>query len=254
MNLRKIFTPALNALRLYWRPFLAIQLCAVTLVVCYYNFEELQDFLKIVEHWKIEGGLFFSMWTTIASSVVLAELAKAAFGKIKLPLTKDYWKNIFFVAVYFGLIGMLVDLMYQGQGLLFGYELSFWTTAKKIFVDMLVWNPLFAAPFTMIYFTWVKNNFNLRTTLKQCNFSYYKEKVLPLLSSTWVYWLPMVSCVYSMPATLQFPLFLCAQAAWSLIMVFIAQEGAKNENLFSNQKQNNIPPVEKTTTEKSLIS
>jgi hypothetical protein len=39
----------------------------------------------------------------------------------------------------------------------------------------------------------------------------------------WLFWIPMVSIIYALPVPLQFLLFVPALAAWSLIMVFIAE-------------------------------
>ena len=47
--------------------------------------------------------------------------------------------------------------------------------------------------------------------------------MLPLLLPNWCFWVPMVTIVYALPAALQFLLFVLLLAAWSLIMVFIAE-------------------------------
>ena len=51
---------------------------------------------------------------------------------------------------------------------------------------------------------------------------FYQSRVLPLLVPNWLFWIPMVSIIYALPVALQFLLFVPALAAWSLIMVFIA--------------------------------
>ncbi|MFZ5805668.1 MAG: hypothetical protein ACOY3I_00470 [Verrucomicrobiota bacterium] len=228
MNLKKILAPATEAIRHYGLPFLAIQLCAVALVISYYHSEALRQFCERIAQWKIEGGILFAMWTNVVVGAFFPEIVKMLFGKIKWPLTIAFGKDVLFHILLFTFTGFMVDMLYRTQGILFGYELNFWTLAKKVFVDMLIWNPFFAGPFCALFFAWRKNHFSIKTTLRQYTLPFYKEKVLPILFPTWLYWLPMVSCIYAMPSALQFPLFLCAMAAWSLVYIFIAQAGVKD--------------------------
>jgi hypothetical protein len=53
---------------------------------------------------------------------------------------------------------------------------------------------------------------------------WYLTHVGPLLIPCWCFWIPMVLMVYSMPPPLQFSLFCLALAAWSLLMVFVAND------------------------------
>jgi hypothetical protein len=41
----------------------------------------------------------------------------------------------------------------------------------------------------------------------------------PLMVTCWAFWIPVLACVYSMPKDMQFVLFICANAAWSLLLV-----------------------------------
>jgi hypothetical protein len=227
MNFKKILTPAAEAMRHYELPFLAIQACAIALVMSYYRSETIQQFCAQIAQWKMKGGIFFAMWTNVAVGAILPEGIKMLFGKIKFPLTSTFWKDVLFHTLLFAFMGFMVDMFYRTQGILFGYELNFPTLAKKVLVDMLIWNPLFAGPFCALFFAWRKNHFSVATTFRQYNLPFYKEKVFPILFPTWLYWLPMVSCIYAMPEALQFSLFLCAMVAWSLIYIFIAQAGVK---------------------------
>ena len=146
MNLKKILRPAWEAIKLYGLPFLSVQVCAVALVVSYYRFEGLQKFCEQISVWKTEGGFIFSIWTCVVAAALIPEIIKAIFGKIKFPLTKAYWKDLSFVAFYYGISGLQVDILYRTQGWIFGNELIFSTLGKKVLVDMLVWNPFFSAP------------------------------------------------------------------------------------------------------------
>ena len=45
---------------------------------------------------------------------------------------------------------------------------------------------------------------------------------MPLLIPGWAFWIPMTLMIYSLPGELQFCMFSLALAAWSLIMIFVA--------------------------------
>jgi hypothetical protein len=76
-------------------------------------------------------------------------------------------------------------------------------------------------PITLLYL-WRQRAFSLTATLPALRGGFYRARVVPLLIPNWFFWLPMVSIIYALPTSLQFPLFIPALGAWSLIMVFIA--------------------------------
>ncbi|MBW7929038.1 MAG: hypothetical protein H3C58_13330, partial [Fimbriimonadaceae bacterium] len=49
--------------------------------------------------------------------------------------------------------------------------------------------------------------------------------IVPALIPCWAFWIPILICVYSLPANLQFVFALLAEAAWSILFVFIATNG-----------------------------
>lgn len=227
MNPRKTFTPAINALKLYGLPFGLIQLCAVAVVVSYYNSPTFRDWCTIIAKWKVEGGLFFAAWTTAIAGGIFPEIFKSITGRAQRPITDfNRMKDIVFNFFFFVITGILVTTLYRFQTICFGNENNFSTLVKKVFVDMFVWNPFFGQPFNVFFFLWREKFFNPVAAIHAFTFDVYKKRVLALLFPTWLYWLPMVCCIYSMPEHLQFPLFLCAMAAWSLLFIFIVKSTA----------------------------
>ena len=55
---------------------------------------------------------------------------------------------------------------------------------------------------------------------------WYQRHVLPVLIAMWFLWIPVTACVYSLPATLQMPLFNVVLCFWSLLFAYItARQG-----------------------------
>lgn len=230
INLRKIFAPAIEAIKLYGLPFAIIQLGAVIVVVSYYNSQTFREWCVIIARWKVEGGLFFAAWTTSVCSSIFPEILKSLTGRARRLITDvSRLKDIVFNLFFFATMGIFSTTLYRVLGLWLGYENNFFIIATKVFIDQFIWNPFFNAPYCVFVFLWREKHFNPITTFRAFNFTIYKERVLPLLFPTWLYWTPMVSCIYSMPEHLQFPLYLCVQTAWSLLFIFILKSGGETK-------------------------
>lgn len=225
--MKKIIQPAINALKYHGFAFLLIQICGGFVVYSYYHFTEFQNLCSYAAQWKIKGGFFFAAWTTVIAGAVLPEIAKALTGKIPPWKTLTWWKDFLYIALYFSVLGILIDILYLAQTELWGNGIDFKTLTIKTFVDLAIWSPFFDVPFAVLFFRWRDLKFNLITTLKSYTLSSYKTHILPLLIPLWLYWLPMVFFIYAMPSSLQFCFFLFSEAAWSIIAIFIIQSGRK---------------------------
>ena len=92
---------------------------------------------------------------------------------------------------------------------------------EKVAFDQFVFKPVWGVLIVLL-FLWRQRRFSLAATLPVLRRGFYRARVLPLLVPSWLFWIPMVSIIYALPVPLQFLLFVPALAAWSLIMVFIA--------------------------------
>lgn len=221
-ELHQAVLPAWTALRLYLAPFAFIQSCAALLVVGYYLWPAARPLYETISAWKAAGGLALSALATALAGAVLPEFAKQLTGRGG-SWSSARFREMFFLGGYFGLSGVIVDLFYQFQSHVYGTGTDVATVVAKVAVDQFVYNPLFAAPLAISLFMWRECDYNLFRTFRAWNVEVYIRRVVPLLLPTWAYWIPMVVCVYTLPPPLQFPLFVTAVSAWSLIFVFVAE-------------------------------
>ncbi|HXJ20031.1 MAG TPA: hypothetical protein VMT03_07335 [Polyangia bacterium] len=210
---------AAAALRGFWKPFLLIQLAAVLLAVAFRTSPGFRAACAVAAGWKMSGGLPFASLTGALAGGVLPELAKlVALGPSALA---GRAAEIAFNVAFFAFNGLVIDGLYRGEAHLFGDGANLRTVAEKVAFDQFVFSPTWLA-IIVVLFLWRQRGFSFAAVGQALGRGFYQQRVVPLLLPNWLFWIPMVSIIYALPVTLQFLMFIPALAAWSLIMVFIA--------------------------------
>ncbi len=124
-----------------------------------------------------------------------------------------------FQLLFFAALGAYVDFLYRGLGALWGNAPDFATVGKKVLFDQFVSSPLVTIPFSTVAFVWKDSGFSAARTRDAFRAQGgFFVRYLPTLVTCWGFWGPVLVAVYAMPGDLQFPLFLAAQAAWTLLL------------------------------------
>jgi hypothetical protein len=209
------------ALRRFWRPFVLIQAGAALLATAYWMSATFRAACAVAAAWKSSGGWPFAAATGALAGGVLPEVARLAAdrGRTRLPGRAG---EILFNTAFFAFNGVVIDLLYRGEAALFGGDARALTVVEKVAFDQFVFNPVWGVLIVLL-FLWRQRRFSLAATLPVLRRGFYRARVVPLLIPSWLFWIPMVSIIYALPVPLQFLLFVPALAAWSLIMVFIAE-------------------------------
>ena len=129
--------------------------------------------------------------------------------------------DVAFNTAFFAFDGIVVDFLYRGEAGLFGAGGGLRTVAEKVAFDQFVFTPTWSVAIVLL-FLWRQRGFSAAAVRPALRRGFYGERVFPLLLPNWLFWIPMVSVIYALPSALQFLMFIPALAAWSLIMVFIA--------------------------------
>lgn len=219
MALREAIDTGLAAVKHNWRPFVLIQGTAIAIVACYYMSPAVQDGLVSVATFKANGGYLFSGLATAFAGAILPEVAKRITTRGLKWASLGEWV---FQLLFFASMGILVDFQYRFLGVIFGQHVDFQTVLKKILCDQFISTPLISIPYSAIAFMWKDEGFRFGPTAARVKNGEFAARYLPVLISAWSFWIPVVAAVYSMPGNLQFPLFLCAQAAWSLLLLHMS--------------------------------
>jgi hypothetical protein len=208
------------ALLRFWQPFLLIQSAAALLALSYHFSPAVRATCGIVGVWKTSGGLYSAALIGAVAGGLLPEIAKALTAR-SFDGLRGRGGAVAFNTTFFAFDGIVVDLFYRLEATLFGNAATFRTVLTKTLFDQCCFTPLWLALITML-FLWRQRHFSFAATLPSLRRGFYRNRVLPLLIPNWFFWIPMVSIIYALPSSLQFPLFAAALGAWSLIMVFIA--------------------------------
>jgi hypothetical protein len=208
------------ALRRFWRPFALIQGSAALIAVAYGSSASFRAAAAEAAAWKSAGGLWAAAVLTAVAGGILPEVAKLVADRSRSAL-RGRGGEILFNTAFFALDGVVIDPLYRGEALLFGRDTLVRTVVEKVAFDQFVFTPLWSVAIVVL-FLWRQRGYSLAATRPALRGGFYRARVMPLLVPNWLFWIPMVSIIYALPVPLQFLLFVPALAAWSLIMVFIA--------------------------------
>jgi hypothetical protein len=209
------------ALRRFWRPFLLIQTSAALLAIAYRVSVPFREACALAAAWKSAGGLPVAAATSALAGGLLPELAKLVADRGRSAL-RGRGSEVLFNIAFFGLDGIVIDLLYRGEARFFGSDAQLGTVVEKVAFDQFVFSPLWSI-FIVVLFLWRQRGYSWAATRPALGRGFYQSRVLPLIVPNWLFWIPMVSIIYALPVALQFLLFVPALGAWSLIMVFIAE-------------------------------
>lgn len=223
-TLREIALPGLRAIRSLWRPFLAIQLCALGVVVAYFNSEGFREGCAVLAEMKSRGGVLFAAAALAFASGVAPEIFKFATGDDR-SLTAARFRLIGFNICLYACMGVIVERFYWVLSITLGDEPTLGLIVSKVLLDQLVFTPLCGIFLIGLAFTWREHHFSLRRTFAVLGWAWYLRRVGSLLIPTWCYWFPMATLMYMLPAGLTFVFSATASAAATLVIVRIASAG-----------------------------
>lgn len=218
---KRAIQPGIRAAKEHWRPLSLIQVAAIGGVFLYYSSLPVREWGASVAELKSRSGLLFAASAGFIAGAILPEIAKALTGRLRGPFRK-WLADTAYNGLAYAILAVWVDLFYQLQARIFGPGNDILTLVWKTLFDMGVFATVLAVPFMVGFYHWRKTGFRLREFKGLFTWRAYRDRVLPALIPNWAFWIPVVVCVYAMPVGLQFPFTVLAEAAWSIMFVYIA--------------------------------
>jgi hypothetical protein len=207
-------------MRFNLRPALVLQVFALAIVAGYFWSPQVQSVLDLVGALKIRYGYGYSAVATCVFGGLIPYVVLTLAGRI--PREQRLAELAFYLLLWFWK-GVEVDALYRAQGIWFGEAADAGTIAIKTIVDQFGYVPLWAAPSQVLLFTWKDAGFTLMGVRAAFRRQLFLQRVLVVVFSTWVVWIPGVAIVYSLPSALQLPLFNLVLCFWCLLMSFISR-------------------------------
>ena len=208
-------------MRFNLRPALVLQAFALLIVCGYFWSAPIKAALDVVGGLKLRYGYAYSALATCLFGGLVPYSVLAFAGRI--PRQRRLAELAFYALLWLWK-GVEVDALYRAQAVWFGEGSGVATITLKALVDQFVYVPLWAAPSQVLLFTWKDAGFSLTGTRAAFQRQTVGQRILVVMFSTWVVWLPAVAIVYSLPSALQVPLFNLVLCFWCLLMSFISRE------------------------------
>jgi hypothetical protein len=209
-----------EAARANFVPALLIQALMLALLFGYYLSPGGARLLDQFADYKLRHGLTFVVLAAVAAGAVVPEAFLVLFFQSGRPNRRNL-RNLCFTVPIWALDGLLVDLLYRSEAAWLGNVATVPVVLAKICVDQFGYNPLFAAPFGVLTYEWKNSGFSLESLGRGFTWDHYRDKVVPTLLATWTVWIPLMVMIYSLPLSLQFPLFSLALTFWVLLLTYM---------------------------------
>jgi len=204
------------------RPILLIQGGGLLLVLAYYSLTSFRAVCQSIAEWKKQSNPAWASLSCILAAVILPELAKCLTGPRPVP-NRAYFRHLLVLCGFFALGGFLVDRFYLLQAWIFGDNTLPLTILKKVLVDQFIYSAFWCAPYAVLWFLWEEENLSFARTWRRINLPLLTERIPAVVVANWIFWIPLITCIYCLPVGLQFPVCLAAQGAWSLLLVTLTR-------------------------------
>jgi hypothetical protein len=216
-------------------PAFILQGAMLAVLISYYVSPACANFLNRLAQYKEEHGLAFVVIAAAIAGAIVPELFVIVFFQ-RSRFRRENLRNLTFTIPTWAIDGILVDLMYRLNVHWFGDVTTVWVVSAKILVDQLGYNPFFAAPLEVLVYEWKNEGFSWSSVRQALTRDHYREKIVPTLLATWAVWAPLMAIIYSLPFTLQFPLFSIALTFWVLLLTYMT-------NRFAGKIAADAPPA-----------
>jgi hypothetical protein len=195
------------------------------LVAIYYCWPTGATALSWYAAWQHAGGIFRTGLAAGFAGGVLSELC-VVYIRDGGRWNATHLENMVFRFVVFFMGGMIVCKFYEWQAVWFGDGLSWRVLLPKVLVDQFIFSVFWSTPYQTLTFRWQTLRYSGSRLWNELDGKFVVERMLPVLVTSWMFWIPGVVLVYSMPLILQMPLNIFATAIWSLLLAGLAKSAA----------------------------
>lgn len=215
-----LLRPTLLALRANLIPGLFLQGFALLILLGYEVSPEVRRALDFIGHIKSERGYLYSVPATAFFGGFVPYVFLTLAGRI----SKEHrLAELVFYLAFWGYKGFEIDLLYRCQAEWFGHERSLGVIFAKTSLDQLLYGPLWAVPTQTLFFLWKDSGFSAQKMRAALREEGLLSRLLVVLGSNWLVWIPAVSIIYALPTALQVPLSNLVLAFWTLILTFVSR-------------------------------
>ena len=215
----------LRAARQNLIPMLVLEAAMALLVLAYYFWPAGEAVLTQYAAWQQKGGVLIAALATGVAGGVISELSLVYFQD-RGRWSHEHLENLGFKLILFAISGAIVYEFYRWQAVWFGQGNTWSVLVPKVCVDQFCFTVFWSVPYMTLMTRWQTLRYSGKLLWKELNWDFVTERMLPVLVTNWMFWIPGVSLIYSMPLNLQTPLFIFATAIWGILLPAVGRQGA----------------------------
>jgi hypothetical protein len=211
----------LRAARANVVPGLILQAVALGLVLAYYRHPPTRAVFEQLTALRGRTGLLFSILGTALCGGILPFIYLRLHPATRAGYT---WKSGVFFTLLWAAKGIELDFWYRLLAWLVGNDTHARTVAIKVFLDQLVYCPIWAVPVTVVAYAWHAAGFRwapLREDFRAGH--WYWRHIMPGLLANLGLWVPLTCLIYALPLSLQLPLFDLVLVFYTLLIAHITR-------------------------------
>ncbi|MDE3084127.1 MAG: hypothetical protein KGJ37_02765 [Verrucomicrobiota bacterium] len=211
----------LRAARAHLAPGLALQACALALVLAYYFHAPTHAAFDALAAFRVRTGWSYG----IVATGFFGGLLPFIYLKLHPASRGRYvWSQGALLMAFWAYKGFEVDLWYRLLNAVIGPSHDVATIAIKTCLDQFVYCPLFAVPVTTLVYAWCEARFDTAAVWADARTrGWYGRRVLPMLIGNLGVWVPTVCIIYALPLPLQLPLFNLVLCFFTLMLAHMSQ-------------------------------
>ena len=194
---------------------------ALFIIFSYYYIKEAKFIFGFLAALKIEYGYIFSLISTALFGGTIPFIFEIL---LKRDMGKSRIKFFLFVNIFWAAKGVEIDFFYRLQAGFFGNNNDFSTVFFKTLVDQLIYVPLWAAPTMIAAYHYRDRGFRISGIYSELKNDFLYKRMLPILFSGWIVWIPAVIIIYNLPLELQLPIQNIILCFWSLMISLISKK------------------------------
>ncbi len=202
---------------------LAIQAAIGAVVAIYYLWPAGGAVLSAYAHWQTSGGPWSNGLANSAAGV-LSEVSFVYFQQ-RGRWTPVNVENVFFKLIVFYISGFFVYEFYRYQAIWWGSGASLRVIVPKVIVDQFGYTVVLSAPYFALLTRWQALRYSGPKLWHEVRCTrFLTERLLPMLVTNWIFWIPAISFIYAMPFALQPTLAVFASAIWGILVSAIGRQ------------------------------
>jgi len=204
-------------------PMLALLAAMAAVVAIYYWWPPGTEVLSRYAAWQQTGGILATAVPLAFAGGWLSELSVIYFQN-RGRWTRNNVENMAFKWVLFFIAGAMVYEFYGWQAIWWGQGATWSVLVPKVLVDQFGYTIVFSTPFYALMTRWQILGYSGKRLWMELNWNFVTERMLPILVTNWMFWIPGVTLIYSMPTNLQTSLCIFATAIWGLLLPAVTRQ------------------------------